>query len=173
MQATGPTVGIVPVAPLVQEVVAAAHAKSSTPIEAHLAPGLPELRGDHLLLRETLLNVVLNAAEACATTGGNVSVTAHAVVSGGARAVEIIVKDTGPGIPRAELGRIFVPGFTTKETGSGVGLTIAERVVAAHHGRILVDSEEGHGTTITILLPCDLGGFAGLGRLAPAPEAKL
>ncbi|HTJ46355.1 MAG TPA: ATP-binding protein [Kofleriaceae bacterium] len=173
MQATGPTVAIVPVAPLVQEVVAAAHGKSTTPIEAHLAPGLPELRGDHMLLREALLNVVLNAAEACAPSNGQVSVSARAVVAGGGRAVEIVVKDTGPGIPRSELGRIFVPGFTTKETGSGVGLTIAERVVAAHHGRILVDSEEGHGTTITILLPCDLGGFAGLGRLAPAPEGSL
>jgi signal transduction histidine kinase len=171
MQATGPTIEIVPVAPLVQEVVAVAHARSAAvAIEGHVSPGLPELRGDHMLLREALLNVVLNAAEACGSNGGQVTVQARSAVTGGVRSVEIVVVDNGPGIPRGELGRIFAPGFTTKETGSGVGLTIAERVVAAHHGRILVDSEEGHGTTITIILPVDLGGFAGLGRLAPAPE---
>jgi len=170
MQGTGPTVEIVPTAPLVQEVVAAAAARGTAPVDAQIGPGLPELRGDHVLLREALLNVVSNAAEACSANGGQVTVTARVVAQGGARAVEIVVADTGTGIPRAELGRIFVPGFTTKETGSGVGLTIAERVVAAHHGRILVDSEEGKGTVVTVLLPCDLGGFAGLGRLAPVPE---
>ncbi|HEU0029449.1 MAG TPA: ATP-binding protein, partial [Kofleriaceae bacterium] len=69
-----------------------------------------------------------------------------------------------PGIPRAHLGRLFVPGFTTKETGAGVGLAIAERVVSAHHGRITVDSEEGHGTTITITLPTDKASLAVLPR---------
>jgi signal transduction histidine kinase len=81
-----------------------------------------------------------------------------------------VVADSGPGIPRSELGRIFVPGYTTKDTGSGVGLAIAERVVAAHHGRILVDSEEGKGTTVTVILPTDLGGFATLRSLAPREE---
>jgi signal transduction histidine kinase len=76
--------------------------------------------------------------------------------------VEVVVTDNGPGIPRAHLGRLFVPGFTTKETGSGVGLAIAERVVSAHHGRITVDSEEGRGTTITITLPTDKSGLAAL-----------
>jgi signal transduction histidine kinase len=171
MQAAGPTVAIVPVAPLIQEVVAAAQAKATAHIDAHVQGGLPDLRGDHMLLREALLNVVSNAAEACAATGGKVDVAARSVTSGGARAIELVVTDSGPGIPRTELTRIFVPGYTTKETGSGIGLTIAERVVAAHHGRILIDSEEGKGTVVTIVLPCDLGGFAGLGRLAPAPEA--
>ena len=55
-----------------------------------------------------------------------------------------------------------MPGFTTKETGSGVGLAIAERVVSAHHGRITVDSEEGRGTTITMTLPTDQAQLAAL-----------
>jgi DNA-binding NtrC family response regulator/anti-sigma regulatory factor (Ser/Thr protein kinase) len=102
--------------------------------------------------------VVSNAAEACAAADGEVSVRVRAIgAPGGGTAplVELVISDTGPGIPRAHLGRLFVPGFTTKETGSGVGLAIAERVVAAHHGRITVDSEEGRGTTITITLPTD------------------
>jgi signal transduction histidine kinase len=123
-----------------------------------------------MLLREALLNIVSNAAEACSQTGGAVQVAARPVNSGGAPAIEVVVADSGPGIPRSELGRIFVPGYTTKETGSGVGLAIAERVVAAHHGRILVDSEEGKGTTVTVILPTDLGGFATLRSLAPRGE---
>jgi signal transduction histidine kinase len=170
MQAAGPTLEIVAVAPLIQDVAASAAAKSSVAIDVSLASGLPDLRGDRLLLREALLNIVSNAAEACAATGGQVTITARPVQSGGAPAVEVAVADNGPGIARAELGRIFVPGYTTKETGSGVGLAIAERVIAAHHGRILVDSEEGKGTTVTVILPTDLGGFATLRQLSPRSE---
>jgi signal transduction histidine kinase len=128
---------------------------------------LPEVRGDRMLLREALLNIISNAAEACAPTGGDVSIRVRAIAAPGAATapiVEVVVADTGPGIPRAHLGRLFVPGFTTKETGSGVGLAIAERVVSAHHGRITVDSEEGRGTTITITLPTDTHGLATLPR---------
>ncbi|HVV84295.1 MAG TPA: sensor histidine kinase, partial [Kofleriaceae bacterium] len=169
-RSAGPTVEVVPVATLVKEVVAAAQHRSSAEIEALVMSALPDLRGDRLLLREALLNIVHNAADAAERTGGTVTVTARQVPTHGAPAVEIVVADTGAGIPRAELGRIFVPGYTTKETGSGVGLTIAERVITAHHGRVMIDSEEGRGTRVTVILPSDLGGFAGvsgLGAIAP------
>ena len=161
VQAAGPTLEVVAVAPLIHDVVTAAAAKVATPIDVAIAGTLPDLRGDRMLLREALLNIVSNAAEAC-LAGGTVSIAARPVPAGGAPAIEVVVTDTGPGIPKAELGKIFVPGYTTKETGSGVGLAIAERVIAAHHGRILVDSEEGKGTTVTVILPTDLGGFATL-----------
>jgi signal transduction histidine kinase len=163
MQAPTPTIELVPLSPLVHEVVVAAQARTQhVPIALETAAALPDVRGDRMLLREAMLNVVSNAAEACAAEGGNVSVRVRAVAapgSGTAPLVELVITDTGPGIPRAHLSRLFVPGFTTKETGSGVGLAIAERVVAAHHGRITVDSEEGRGTTITITLPTDKTGL--------------
>jgi signal transduction histidine kinase len=163
MQAPTPTIELVPLSPLVHEVVVAAQARTQqVPIALETAAGLPDVRGDRMLLREALLNVVSNAAEACAADHGEVSVRIRAIVapgSGTAPLVELVISDTGPGIPRAHLSRLFVPGFTTKETGSGVGLAIAERVVAAHHGRITVDSEEGRGTTITITLPTDKTGL--------------
>jgi signal transduction histidine kinase len=162
MQAPTPTVELVPVSPLVHEVVVAAQARTQhVPIALETAAGLPDVRGDRMLLREALLNVVSNAAEACAAAHGEVAVRVRAIVAPGSTAplIELEVSDTGPGIPRALLSRLFVPGFTTKETGSGVGLAIAERVVAAHHGRITVDSEEGRGTTITITLPTDKTGL--------------
>ncbi len=166
MQAPTPTVELVPLSPLLHEVVMSAQARTQqVPISLETAGGLPDMRGDRMLLREAMLNVVSNAAEACAPLGGEVLVRVRAVLAPGGSAaplVEMVVSDTGPGIPRSHLGRLFVPGFTTKETGSGVGLAIAERVVAAHHGRITVDSEEGKGTTITITLPTDNRGLASL-----------
>lgn len=166
MQAPTPTIELVPLSPLLHEVVLAAGARTQqVPISLEQAAALPDIRGDRMLLREALLNVVSNAAEACAANPGDVLVRVRAIVAPGGSAaplVEIVVTDTGPGIPRAHLGRLFVPGFTTKETGSGVGLAIAERVVAAHHGRITVDSEEGRGTTITITLPTDKAGLQSL-----------
>jgi len=148
-------------------VIAAQARTQHVPITLDQSAALPDVRGDRMLLREALLNVVSNAAEACSTAGGNVSVRVRAIAapsSSTAPIVEVVVVDSGPGIPRAHLGRLFVPGFTTKETGSGVGLAIAERVMSAHHGRITVDSEEGRGTTITMTLPTDSQGLATLPR---------
>jgi signal transduction histidine kinase len=172
LQAPTPTIELVTVSALLHEVVVAAQARTQhVPIALEQTAALPDVRGDRMLLREALLNVVSNAAEACAQTqgGGDVHVRVRALASPAANAsplVEIVIADSGPGIARAHLGRLFVPGFTTKETGSGVGLAIAERVVAAHHGRITVDSEEGRGTTITITLPTDHHGLAVMPRWA-------
>jgi signal transduction histidine kinase len=170
MQDQTPTIERVPLGPLIHEVVAAA--QSRTPhvaIAVEQAAGLPDVRGDRMLLREALMNVVSNAAEACAATSGDVRVRLRVIPAAGGGAaplVEIEIIDAGPGIARAHLGRLFVPGFTTKETGSGVGLAIAERVITAHHGRIAVDSTEGHGTSVTITLPTDVSVLSALGGIA-------
>ncbi len=167
MQTPTTTVELVPLPPLLHEVVLAAQARlQQVPIQLETTAALPDVRGDRMLLREALLNIISNAAEACAAAGhGDVAVRVRAVPapsSGAAPLVEVVVADSGPGIPRVHLGRLFVPGFTTKETGSGVGLAIAERAVSAHHGRITVESEEGQGTTVTITLPTDKSGLASL-----------
>ena len=163
MQAAGPRLEILPVAPLLTEVVAQAAQAATVAVDLRVAPGLPDLRGDRLLLREALHNLVANAIEACSEGGGRVAVAARTVASGGAPVLEIEVSDSGPGIPPADLPRLFSPGFTTKKTGSGIGLAVAERAVEAHHGRILVDSEVGRGTRVVVFLPTDLAAFAPLG----------
>lgn len=170
MRSDGPVIEVLDAATLLEEVVAAAAEGGTISVELRTSSGLPDLRGDRVLLREALLNIVSNAVEACAPVGGRVEVSARVVSSGGSPVVSIEVRDTGPGIARKDLARVFAPGFTTKETGSGVGLAIAERVISVHHGRILLDSEEGRGTTITVVLPSDLGGFAGLAAFAPEPS---
>jgi signal transduction histidine kinase len=175
MQAPTPTIELVPLAALLHEVVVAAQARSQhVAISLETAAGLPDIRGDRMLLREAMLNLVSNAAEACASCGrGDVAVRARSPAGARNPIVELVIADTGPGIPRAHLGRLFVPGFTTKETGSGVGLAVAERVVAAHHGRITVESEEGTGTTITVTLPTDKAGLSSLPLWSPRGDSWL
>jgi signal transduction histidine kinase len=163
MQAAGPRLEILPVAPLLAEVVAAAGAAGTVAVELKIAAGLPDLRGDRMLLREAIHNLVANAIEACAESGGRVAVSARSSASGGASVVEIEVADGGPGIPPGDLSRLFSPGFTTKKSGSGIGLAVAERAVEAHNGRIVIDSELGRGTRVTVLLPTELSAFARLG----------
>ncbi|HKA87608.1 MAG TPA: ATP-binding protein [Haliangiales bacterium] len=166
LQAEGPRLEIVPVNPLVSEVVAAAAEEGRPAVRFTPASALPDLKADRALLREALLNLVVNALDAQETGDAKdraVEVVTRAVAgAGGAPAVEVEIRDRGPGIPRADLGKIFAPGYTTKPRGSGIGLAVANRVVAAHHGRILLDSEEGRGTTVTVVLPSDLGGFSSL-----------
>lgn len=168
MRSDGTTVEVIPAATLLAEVVDAAAAKTAVPIALTAPSGMPDLRGDRVLLREALLNIISNAAEASESTGGRVDVRARMAASGATPTIEIEIADTGPGIPLADLGRVFAPGFTTKESGSGIGLAIAERVVSAHYGRIRVDSEPGQGTRVIVALPCDLGGFANLAAFVRA-----
>jgi signal transduction histidine kinase len=171
MRSDGATVELIPAGALLAEVVDAAASATSVPVALAAPSGMPDLRGDRVLLREALLNIISNAAEACESTGGRVDVRARMAGSAATPALEIEIADTGPGIPLADLGRIFAPGFTTKESGSGIGLAIAERAVSAHYGQIRVDSEPGQGTRVIVALPCDLGGFANLAAFVRNGEA--
>ena len=84
--------------------------------------------------------------------------------------VRIAIHDEGPGIPAGVRARIFDPFFTTKDVGAGtgLGLSISHSIVAAHHGRIEVESEPGQGATFTVVLPAGAGALdtnvAGGGR---------
>ena len=125
-------------------------------------PGDAELLADKGWLQQAVLNVVLNAVK-FTPAGGRVQIKAQRTPG----AVRFIVSDTGPGIPKEQIERIFEPfqrGDTKKE-GSGLGLTIVKRVVEAHGGEVSVDSRPGRGSTFTITLP-RLVGARGGGALA-------
>jgi nitrogen fixation/metabolism regulation signal transduction histidine kinase len=104
--------------------------------------------GDRAQLRQALVNLIQNALEAT-PTGGRVEVAACAAGD----AIEISVRDPGPGLTAEQQANLFVPHFTTKPRGSGLGLTIVERIVNDHGGSIRVESEPGRGTTFRISLP--------------------
>ena len=85
------------------------------------------------------------------TGGGGTLVVETRRGDGGA--VEIVIADTGPGIPAEHLGRIFEPFFSTKERGTGLGLALTQQIVAEHGGRIDVESIVGRGTRFVVRLP--------------------
>jgi signal transduction histidine kinase len=118
-----------------------------------LDPQLPQIQGVADQLKQVLLNLVLNAAEAMAN-GGLLHVQTYASQDHdqGRNAI-ITVTDTGFGIPPEQLPRIFDGLHTTKERGMGLGLYTSKAIVERHIGRISVQSEPSEGTTFTIVLP--------------------
>jgi len=115
---------------------------------------LPKIQADPDQIKEVLVNLILNACEAMGE-GGTIEIEeTEGVMEPEGRVVIIKVKDTGPGIPPEIADRIFEPFFTTKEDGSGLGLSIAKRIVEDHGGWIHCTSQEGQGATFVIALPC-------------------
>src|SRR5262249_52702005 len=120
-------------------------------LEVLAAPGLPEILGDRAQLQRVLVNLITNALRATAAGGAiTVRVSQH-----GAN-IDFAVTDTGIGIPRDYLTRIFEPFANPPNSpggGSGLGLTISRRLVEAHHGRLTVQSDLGRGATFTVTIP--------------------
>ncbi|MGO9569543.1 MAG: ATP-binding protein [Desulfomonilaceae bacterium] len=112
---------------------------------------LPPLRGDSLQLREAFRNVLVNAVQAMPEGG---TLTVEAGVDTIRQKIRISISDTGIGIPTENRERIFDPFFSTKkESGAGLGLSFAYRVIKSHSGEISVISSESAGTTFLITLP--------------------
>lgn len=130
---------------------------------------LPTVLGDRAQLEQALLNLLINALEAC-SEGCTVKVTAG--VDG--EDLTIAVSDDGPGIPIQTQERLFQPFFTTKPQGTGLGLYSARRIVQEEHGGVLdLDSRPGQGTTVTIRLPIEAQGATTkeAAAVAEAPKA--
>jgi len=104
--------------------------------------------GDSELLHQAFLNIILNAIEAM-TEGGELEIDAEY----GDEEVVVSFRDTGPGIPKEHLQKIFDIFFSTKTTGTGIGLSVVYRIVRAHGGSIECESEPGQGTTFYVRLP--------------------
>jgi two-component system, NtrC family, sensor kinase len=117
-----------------------------------LQPDLPPVQGDRSQLQQVLMNILMNAVEAMDEQG---TLTVATRVVADEEAVEVIIRDTGRGIPPEHVDRIFDPFFTTGKNGqgTGLGLSIAYGIVAKHRGSISVESEVSVGTTFAIRLP--------------------
>src|SRR6266849_813481 len=136
---------------LLREVVRVAQPqmqKAGVEIEELLGNGVPEVWADRDLLKQAVLNLVLNAAEAM-STGGELRVE----LARRGEMAEISVSDTGRGIPLENQQKIFQLFFTTRPGGSGIGLATTFRIVQLHNGSIDFQSEAGRGTTFRIELP--------------------
>lgn len=113
---------------------------------------LPALMGDETEISQVLVNVIVNAFQAM-PNGGECQVVIRGIKTDEKEWVELTVQDSGIGIKKAELSRLFEPFYTTKTAGSGLGLAIAYRIVQDHEGTIQVSSTPGIGTAVVIKLP--------------------
>ncbi len=119
----------------------------------HRSQTLPEIQVDPEQLKEVLANIIVNACEAM-DGGGSVAIhEEESFVEPLGRVVVIRLDDNGPGISESLKDKIFEPFFTTKEEGSGLGLSIAARIVEEHGGWLDLASKEGQGSTFVITLP--------------------
>jgi PAS domain S-box-containing protein len=112
--------------------------------------------GDRELLKQTILNLVLNSLQAMPARGSlTVGTRDVSTLPGGAlcHGIEMLVQDTGLGIPPENLERIFDPFFTTNKNGTGLGLSVVHQIIEQHSGFIQVASEVNKGTTFAIVLP--------------------
>lgn len=117
-------------------------------IELQKAPDLPEVEHDSDQIHQVVLNLLLNAVQAVERTG-----TVRVEIGSRDGFATVVVGDTGRGIPAQNLPNIFRPFYTTKGGGTGLGLSLAHRIVEDHQGRIEVSSVVGSGSRFTVLLP--------------------
>jgi PAS domain S-box-containing protein len=136
-------------------------------LELRLEPGLPSVRGDASQIRQIVLNLVHNAAEAIARRDGlivvataRIRITRDLVATSQVRTalpdgdgVVLTVSDNGSGMDATTLERIFEPFFTTKFTGRGLGLAAVLGIVRSHHGLLHVETKPGHGSRFQLILP--------------------
>jgi signal transduction histidine kinase len=137
-----------------------------------LSPRLGKIQLDEVLIRQALGNIVQNALEAM-PNGGELKIQVglrsrpiplDKQAVGGHPAeperkeVEIEIQDTGVGIPLEVQDKIFLPFFTTKEKGTGLGLALVHKIILSHNGQIQVDSRESKGATFRVYLPYEREG---------------
>jgi signal transduction histidine kinase len=141
-------VAIQPVVEEVMPIISAEASKSGVDVRLEFPADLPPASADPGLLQQAFLNLALNACQAM-PSGGSLRIAASRTP---AHRIEVVFEDTGVGIAPEQLTRIFDLYFTTKEHGSGIGLSLVYRTIQLHDGEIEVQSVPGRGTTFRILL---------------------
>jgi signal transduction histidine kinase len=130
--------------------------ETSLPSSSSLQADLLEIRADERMLRQALLNLLRNAAEAIPDSQTERKVYVQAFrqpATSGAGSVVVEIRDTGEGIPPSELQKIFIPFFTTKSKGHGIGLALAHRVITEHGGTLSAGNSPEGGAVFTVKLP--------------------
>lgn len=128
--------------------MAEAYSTQKYQFQETLSPDVEEISCDPDKLKQVFINLITNGLEAM-TDGGCLSITTERVFGG----IKVRIGDEGVGIPDEDLKHIFEPFYTTRENGSGLGLSISYKIIDAHEGDISVLSEPGKGTTFIIQLP--------------------
>jgi two-component system, NtrC family, sensor kinase len=136
--------------------------KAGVPLAREVAPALPAINGDARLIEHALVNLLLNACDAC-RGGGQVVVRARVRHEPPRQQIVFTVADTGAGISEADLSRVVEPLFTTKAVGegTGLGLAIAREIISSHRGELALAPGPSGGTVVTVWLPAAAEAAAG------------
>lgn len=128
--------------------------KQKFTIERHFDQHLPRITVDGNKIKQVLMNLLINASQAMPDGG---SIRVETTLTDNDRYLSVIISDSGQGIPKENIPKIFDPFYTTKgpEKGTGLGLSVSYGIVQQHGGQISVDSTPGRGSTFTVLLPTD------------------
>ena len=119
---------------------------------SELSPDISQIQADEDQVRQILMNVIINAIQAIPKKG-EIKIKTEKTLLKGEPAIKLMIEDSGIGIPEKDFTQIFDPFFSTKDEGSGLGLSIVYKLVEAHQGEIKVESQEGEGTKFVIFLP--------------------
>jgi len=117
-------------------------------LQTEVDPDLPLIRMDNERLTQAFINIMKNGMQAMGQ-GGILRVETHSLNDH----VEVVISDSGSGIPPEQMEKIFNYYYTTKDKGVGLGLPIAHRIIEAHGGQLKVESRVGFGTKVTVILP--------------------
>ena len=112
-----------------------------------------EVEGDEVLLRQAVSNLCRNAVEACLHSGAVPTIVIEGAVDHDQSQVRLTVSDNGPGIVPEQRDRIFRPFFTTKTSGTGLGLSLTQKIIVTHNGRVTAGASESGGARIDVVLP--------------------
>ena len=124
--------------------------RTSVSIRTEFDSGLPLIAADRVQLQQVLMNLILNGIEAMKDANGELTITSKRTADG---QLLVSVSDSGIGLPMGEVDRIFAPFFTTKEQGTGIGLSISRRIIESHGGRLWACANTGRGATFQFTLP--------------------
>lgn len=137
------------------DIVAARWKGKPVEVERHYAADLPLVPLDESLCEQAFLNLVQNAYEAMEDHGGTLRVEVRRAAQNDREGVQLILADTGPGVPDTLREEIFNPFVTTKKTGVGLGLSIVSKIIDGHQGSIHVENAPAGGAVFTLFFPLE------------------
>jgi signal transduction histidine kinase len=139
----------------VNEVIALARStimKNGISVQTRGVDGLRHVHGDRVQLQQVVMNLVLNACEAMASVKAGPRILSISTEQNASR-IRVAVRDSGPGIDPIHLDRIFEAFYTTKSSGTGMGLSICRSIIEAHGGQLSAEANEPRGAVFRFTLP--------------------
>lgn len=159
LRGDAPRFEAVPIEPIVRDALAVARSMlhtSNVDVQVQAAALLPAVLGDRVQILQVVLNLVVNACEAMSDTPASHRRLYVRLERPSAACVDVLVTDSGNGLPDGGADRVFEPFYTTKRDGLGLGLAISRSIASAHGGELWADSDPRGGTTFHLRLPAEL-----------------